>query len=105
RGLCGRHLDAGAREPQCWFDEPCPLEPSMAAPELGEAGRHARDPAGGDPDRVMDELGAEGNVELEQRGLAPFGAEARDGDEEVKVLGASARAVVVDRVPAPEQTR
>ena len=75
----------------------------MAPPELVEPCRHAWNPARGDSDRVVDELGSERDVELEQLDLAALRAETRHGDEEVEVLGLTARRFVVDRVPAAEQ--
>jgi 2-keto-3-deoxy-L-rhamnonate aldolase RhmA len=77
----------------------------VATPELVQPGRHAGHAAGCDPDRVVDELGAEGHLQLEQLGLALLRPEARDGHEAVEVLGATAFGLVVDRVTAAEQAR
>src|SRR5438874_2913889 len=51
----------------------------------------------------MNELGAEGDVELEQLPLSPLGPEPRHHHEATDILGPAARGLVIDRVAAPEQ--
>ena len=77
----------------------------MLAVQRLEARGNARHAAGGDPDGVVDELGTEEHVELQQLDLAALGAEARDGDEAVEVARAAGRGVEDDRVAAAEEAR
>ena len=58
-----------------------PVEPAVPSPELVQAGRNSRDAARRDADGVVDQLGAERNVELEQLRLARRGSEARHRDD------------------------
>ena len=56
---------AAAGETESRLDEPRPGKPAVSAPERVEPSRDARDAAGADPDGVVDDLGAEWNLELE----------------------------------------
>ncbi len=76
----------------------------MLAPERVEARRHARNRARSRPDRVVDELFAEGDIELDQLGRATFTTETRHRAEAVERAHGARPCVEVDRVPAAEQT-
>ena len=94
-----RHLHACAGKPECRGAEVGPGKPAVLAPERVEPGGDARHGAGGRSDRVVDELLAEGNLELEQLAAAT----ARHGAEAVEEARPPGRRVPVDRVPAAEQ--
>ena len=70
----GRQLDALAGEPKRGLDEAAPGQPAVRAPERVEARREARHGARGRPDRVVDDLLAEGDRQLERaRSPSPDG--------------------------------
>ena len=77
----------------------------MRPPERVQPSGHARHAARSDPDRVVHELDAEGNLELEQRHGLALASQPRHRDEAVEVRDPAARGVEVNRVPAAEQAR
>ncbi len=101
----GRHRDRSARKPERRLDEARPGQSAVLVPERVEPCRNSGHPARADSDRVVDELRAERNVQLEERHLSRLGAEPRDGDEAVEVPCAAGRRIEVDPVPASEQAR
>src|SRR5512133_1873940 len=101
-----RDVDAVAREQQSRLDEPRPRQPPVLGVQRTEARWQSRYAAGCDPDRIVDELGAERDLELDQLGPASrLGAEPRHGDEAVEVPRPAAGRLVVHRVAAAEQAR
>ena len=103
--MCGRHRDRTAREAERGLDQARPGQSAVLVPERVEPCRNSRHPARADSDRVVHELRAERNVQLQERHLSRLGAEPRDGDEAVEVPRAARRRVEVDPVPASEQAR
>ena len=94
-------LDPVAREPQRRFHEPGPRQPPVLGVQRAEPGRQPGHAARGDSDRVVDELGAERDLELDKLG-PPSGLSAEPGhrDEAVEIAGLARGGVVVDRVTA-----
>src|SRR5262249_3238161 len=80
-----------------------PVEAAVPAPQGIEPGRHAGHAERGNADRVVDQLGAEEHVELDQLGLAATDPEPRHRDEAVEVLDPAVRRLVMDAVAAAEQ--
>lgn len=77
----------------------------MLAPKRAEPRRNSRHGAGAGPDGVVDELGAEGHLELDELEVTRLRTEPRDGAEAVEVANEAARNVVHDRVAATEKAR
>ena len=97
-----RELDAVAGQAQGRLDEPRPGEAPVLAVQRLEARGNAGHAAGGDSDGVVDELGPEEHVELQQLDLPVLRAEARNGDEAVEVAHKTGRGVEDDRVATTE---
>ena len=62
----GRHHDTVPGQPHCRLDEPRPGKAAEAFVQGSEPARQPGDGAGSRPDRVVDELLAEGDVQLQQ---------------------------------------
>ena len=101
----GGHRDRTAREAERGLDQARPGQSAVLVPERVEPCRNSRHAARADSDRVVHELRAERNVQLQERHLPRLGAEPGDGDEAVEVPRAARRGVEVDPVPASEQAR
>ena len=99
----GGHRDAVAGEAKRGLDEPAPRQAAVRAPQLAETGRHAGHGARCGADGVVDELGAERHLEMQELRLARRRAEPRHGAEAVEVAHRAARGVEHDRVAAAEQ--
>ena len=97
RGVGGRHRHAGARDPERGLDHPRPRQPAEARVQGSEPARQARNSARAGPDRVVDELLAERDLQLHRRRSRSRG----HVDEAVEVPGLGP--VPVDRVPTAEQ--
>ncbi len=98
-------LDPRARERQRGLAEAAPRQPPEALPERPEARRHPRNRTGRRPDRVVDELRAERNLQMDELRLPALPAEAGNRAEAVEVRGRGRARVPVDRVPTAEQPR
>ncbi len=85
------------------LDEPGPGQAAVRPPERVQPRGHAGHRARGGADRVVDELLAEGHVEVQELRLAPCRAEPRDGAEAVEIACQARLRVEVDRVAAAQQ--
>ncbi len=100
-----RKVDAVAREPERRFDEPAPRQPPVLAREHLEARRQPGHCARRRSDRVVNELRAEGDVEVDQLRLLRRYAQPGHGDEAVEVASSFAGGVEVHGMAAAEQAR
>ena len=96
-GVGGGHGHAGAGEIERRLYEPRPRQPAEARVQGAEPAWEARDRAGPGPDRVMDELLAEGDAQLDRRRARS----RRHVDEAVEAPRLAP--VPVDRVPTSQQ--
>ena len=103
--MCGGHGDAVTREPQRRLDEAPPGQPAVRLPQRAEARGDAGHGARRGPDGVVDELLAEGHLEVDELGPLPLDPEARDRAEAVEVADGAGRRLVVNRMPAAEEAR
>ena len=67
-----------------------------------EPGREPRNAAGRDPDRVVDELRAERDLELQQLDVSALPAEPRDRHEAVEIARLPGQDIEVDPVPTAQ---
>ena len=68
-GVCGREIDPLPRQPDGGSHQTRPRQPAVLAPEHFEPRRQAGHRAGRRADGVVDQLRAEGNVEMHEFGL------------------------------------
>ena len=92
-------LGVFVREPERRRADLRPRQPPVHSPQRVESCRHARNGARGGPDGVVDELLAEGDLQLDERRTGS----ARNRTEAVQVSDCSGRRVEVDRVTASQQ--
>jgi hypothetical protein len=104
-GVGGRHLDSTGCQGDRRLNEACPRQPSAPPVERAEAGWYARNRAGGDSDRIMNELGPERHRQLQELRPARVAVEAWNDDEEVQKLRATFGCIPPERVPAARETR
>ena len=79
-----------------------PGQPSVLARQSLETGGQSGDRAGRRADGVVDELGAEGDVEVDQLCVPRLFAQPGHSDETVEIANASGGALEVDGVAAAE---
>ena len=99
----GRHRRRRRGRGEARARRAAPRQAAVRAPQLAEPGGHAGHGARGRADGVVDELGAERHLEVQQLRLARRHSEPRHGAEAVEVAHARRSCVEHDRVPAAEQ--
>ena len=97
-----REIDAFARKPERGFHEPSPRQLSMFARKRLEAGGQSGHAARSRTDGVMNELRAEGDIEVEQLGLPWLDSQPGHGDEAVQVADAPTRGLEVHGMASAE---
>ena len=100
-----REVDAVARKPEGGLHQPLPRQQAVLGGQRGQPCGQSRDGARGRTHRVVNELRAERDVEVQQLRFARFGTQAGHGDEAVEIANPTARSLVVDRVAAAQQSR
>ncbi len=98
-----REVDTVARKPERRLHEPVPRQPSVLARKRGEPRRQPWNCARRRSDGVVNELGAEGNVQMDQLRVPRLLAQPGHGDEAVEIAGASSGAVEEHGVTTTEQ--
>ena len=97
-----RKIDTVSSEASRRLDKLLPGQPSVLAGQSLETGGQSGDRAGRRADGVVDELGAEGDVEVDQLCGPRLFAQPGHSDETVEIANASGGAFEIDGVAAAE---
>src|SRR3954462_4178316 len=101
----GRKIHAVSSETSRRLHELLPGDPPVLARESLKTRRQSGNRAGRRADGVVDELGAERDVEVDQLCVPRLFAQAGHSDETVEIANASGGALEIDRVATAEQSR